>query len=186
MWVAPCVLAVAACDKREPAGEPAGRVNGAKTEARRATTPAAFCDVHPTAIGAPAFAWPALDATAPPATAGKWRWINVWATWCKPCLEEMPRLVRWRDKLGLDLVFVSVDESAAVIETFRKDHPATPPSLRLADPEQANTWFSQLGLEGNPPIPIHLFVDPAGKVRCARAGGVNEPDLAVIEQLLAE
>ena len=98
----------------------------------------------------------------------------------------MPRLQRWRDKLGLDLAFVSVDESAAVIETFREAHPATPSSLRLADPEQANTWFGQLGLDGNPPIPIHVFVDPGGKVRCARAGGVNEPDLAVIEKLLAE
>jgi thiol-disulfide isomerase/thioredoxin len=39
--------------------------------------------------------------------------INVWATWCEPCVEEFPDLLRLRraySDRGLDLVFVSVDD----------------------------------------------------------------------------
>ena len=38
--------------------------------------------------------------------------VNFWATWCKPCVEEFPRLVKlynnYKDR-GLDIVFISVD-----------------------------------------------------------------------------
>ena len=180
------IIAALGCDKKDaPAGEPAGRVNSAKTGQQRGTTPEAFCDVHRTAAAAPALAWPAAITSPPPAAPGKWRWINVWATWCKPCIEEMPRLAKWRDKLGVQLTFISVDESDDDIATYRKLHPETPESLRL-DQAKANEWFNQLGLEGTPPIPIHIFVDASNKVRCARAGGVNEPDLAVVEKLLTQ
>jgi thiol-disulfide isomerase/thioredoxin len=39
--------------------------------------------------------------------------VNVWATWCEPCREEMPELLRfWRDHRGdgLRLVMVSADD----------------------------------------------------------------------------
>lgn len=179
-------LLAAGCDKKDaPAGEPAGRVNAAKTGAKKGTTPEAFCDVYHPAASAPAFAWSAAIASPPPAAPAKWRWINVWATWCTPCIEEMPRLAKWRDKLGVQLTFVSVDESDADIAAYRKQQPATPETLRL-DQAKANEWFGQLGLDGSPPIPIHIFVDASNKLRCVRAGGVNEPDLAVVEKLLAE
>ena len=48
-----------------------------------------------------------------------------------------------------------------------------------------STWFRDLGLIGDPPIPIHVFVDATNHVRCARAGGVREQDYAVVEKLLA-
>ncbi|MCS6917429.1 MAG: TlpA disulfide reductase family protein [Chitinophagales bacterium] len=37
--------------------------------------------------------------------------VNFWATWCRPCLEEIPFLLEaWRRQPGMfDLVFVSVD-----------------------------------------------------------------------------
>ena len=180
------LLLAVGCDKKAaPSGEPAGRVNAAKTDKQRGTTPEAFCDVHHAAAAAPPFAWPAALASPPTATPGKWRWINIWATWCPPCIEEMPRLVKWRDKLGLQLTFISVDSTDEEIAAYRKLHPETPESLRL-DEKVANEWFAQLGLDGSPPIPIHIFVDSANKLRCARAGGVNEPDLAVVEKLLSQ
>lgn len=43
--------------------------------------------------------------------------VNFWATWCVPCVEEFPDLVRLRDKYqsrGLDLVTVSVDDAKDV------------------------------------------------------------------------
>mgnify|MGYP005818148553 CR=1 FL=1 len=43
--------------------------------------------------------------------------INLWATWCKPCVDEFPGLVRlyneYKDK-GFKIVFVSVDETSDI------------------------------------------------------------------------
>ncbi len=49
--------------------------------------------------------------------------INFWATWCPPCIDEMPsleRLHRALNEKGLEIVAVSVDDSLDEIETFRK------------------------------------------------------------------
>jgi thiol-disulfide isomerase/thioredoxin len=176
-------LALLGCEDSRPSGDPPSRVNAAKTTQQKGTSVESFCDVHATADKAAKLAWPALAEPAPkPATT--WRWINVWATWCKPCIEEMPRLAAWKKKLGNDLVFVSVDESADEIAGFKKSHPETPDSLRLADAKSQEAWFAQLGLQGAPPIPIHVFVDPQQRVRCVRAGGVRDQDYAIIEKLL--
>lgn len=185
-------LAAAGCEDRKPSAEdPPSRVNGAKTQTRQGATPEAFCDVYHRPGEGPTLQWPAMapaSGAAPPAGTG-WRWINVWATWCKPCVEEMPRLRAWREKLTaagkpFELAFVSVDDGDAEIAAFRKAHADAPPSMRLAEPDKYLRWFHDLGLTGEPPIPVHFVVDPSGHVRCARAGGVREQDYPVIEKLL--
>jgi thiol-disulfide isomerase/thioredoxin len=181
-----------ACDKKEGgSGEPPSRTNGAKVT-KKAVSTEAFCDVHFTGDQGPQMTVPevAMKEAIVPA-AGGWHWFNVWATWCKPCVEEMPRLIAWRDKLRaagkkLTVSFISVDESDAEVAAFRKDIKDAPASARLADPKGQEAWFKQLGLDGNPPIPIHVFVAPSGHIRCARAGSVREQDFAAIEALLAE
>jgi peroxiredoxin len=48
--------------------------------------------------------------------------LNFWATWCKPCEEEMPAMQRLQSALaaeGLALVAVSVDEEREPVEAFR-------------------------------------------------------------------
>jgi thiol-disulfide isomerase/thioredoxin len=139
-----------------------------------------FCDARPKV----AFSFPELAGEAPKAVSG-WRWINVWATWCKPCIEEMPRLVSWEKKLGtFSLQFLSVDESDEVIADYRKQHPETPAgSLRVNDPDSVETWFTSLGLDRGATIPVHIFVNPSGKVSCVRAGAVTTQNLAEVKEL---
>jgi thiol-disulfide isomerase/thioredoxin len=54
--------------------------------------------------------------------------LNVWATWCAPCLVEIPDLMRVEDKLAdlkVKLIGIAVDDpgrSVAQIETLRKRH----------------------------------------------------------------
>ena len=185
-------LALTACDKHEAAdGDPPSRINAAKV-AKKAVSTDAFCDVHFTGDRGPLMQLPEVAAKeAIVAAAGGWHWFNVWATWCKPCVEEMPRLLRWRDKLRgagkqLEVSFVSVDETDADVVGFRKEHAGAPASARLIATKDQEAWFKQMGLDGNPPIPIHVFVAPSGHIRCARAGSVREQDYPAIEALLAE
>ena len=183
------LLAVAcgACGKEAEAPPPASRVEGAKTTAVKAVDTAAFCDAHFAGDSGPALVVPPLAGGAALAPAKGWRWLNIWATWCKPCIEELPRIAKWRDKLPpLSFSLVSVDENDADIAAFAKAHPGTPETARLADPGKQTDWFKQLGLDAGSPIPIHVFVSPGGHIRCARAGGVREQDFAAIARLLSE
>jgi thiol-disulfide isomerase/thioredoxin len=167
-------------------------VEGAQVVGRKDASAAGFCDVHVADESGPMLTFPPLAGPPPAAAApGHWRWLNVWATWCKPCVEELPRLARWREKLAaaghpVDLAFVSVDESSGDITAFRTLHPEVPDSARLADSNKQGAWFTALGLDAASPIPIHVFVSPGGHIRCARAGSVSERDYAVIESLLGE
>jgi len=174
-----------ACDKQssEP---PASRTNGAKVTTSQVTVEE-LCDKHFPDDTGPLLKLPALvDGTLAPSST-TWRWINIWATWCKPCVEEMPRLVRSRDKLGkpVDLAFISVDEDPADIASHRADHPDTPPSPRPPDPKKMGQLFAPVGPHAPAPVPIHVFVRPSGHVACARAGSVRDRDLPAIKQLLA-
>jgi thiol-disulfide isomerase/thioredoxin len=181
-----------ACDGKsdKPAGEPPPRTNGAKVNTGHAATTEAFCDVHAGDERGATFRWPELAGAAAPAAAAGWRWVNVWATWCKPCIAEMPRLMARRNQLAaagkrIELTFVSVDDSDAEVAEFRRDHPDVPPSLRVAGAAQRGAWLHALGLSDGA-IPIHLFVSPANRLRCARAGEIREQDLGVVDRLLAE
>ena len=175
------IVLLVACDggKSEP---PQSRTNAAKV-AQKKTDVAAFCDKQWKAEDAKAFTTPDL-ASGKLAPSTKWRWVNLWATWCPPCVEEIPRLVKWQQKMGFALLLISADEQEADVETFRKAHPDTPPTLRLAKPD-TGAWLTQLGLDAGAPLPVHVFVDASNHVRCVRAGGVREQDLPMIEALLA-
>jgi thiol-disulfide isomerase/thioredoxin len=128
---------------------------------------------------------PAL-ATPAPTPSAHWRWVNVWATWCKPCVEEIPRLERWaaRHAGTVDLVLVSADSSDAEIAKFRSAHPGLPATARVADPDGLPTWLPTIGLDAGATIPIHILVDPSGRTRCVRAGGVGDDDLVAADALL--
>jgi thiol-disulfide isomerase/thioredoxin len=186
--IAALALSLLACEEKSANPAPmAGRVDAVKAQAKRGPTLEELCDKRYDAASAPAFVWPKL-AGAPPAAASGWRWINVWATWCKPCVEEMPRLRQWKERMGqrVDLQFLSIDESDEVVAAYRKQHPDAPAGVRLAEAAALPGFFKSLGLDEAAPIPIHVIVDGQGKTRCVRAGAVNDADMGAIERLVAE
>jgi thiol-disulfide isomerase/thioredoxin len=172
--------------RKEPAA--GGRVDAVQAGAQKKVTADEFCDTRTAEGVAPDLALPALAGGKAAPAKGTWRWINVWATWCKPCIEEMPQLVKWHKELGakgtpFDLVFVSVDDSDDVVTRFRERHPDAPDSVRFADPDALPKWLGAIGLGEQAPIPVHVFVDPDDKVRCVRAGGVKEKDLPAVRAI---
>ncbi len=96
--LAAALVTLAGCDEK-PAGPAASRFASVKKSTQASA--AAFCDKSYPASGdgARRFVPAALRpfGAAAPEKAKGWTWINVWATWCKPCVEEMNVLNRWRD-----------------------------------------------------------------------------------------
>lgn len=181
------ISAAAACDESAPAVVPS-RVVAVTGKSAAGPDLAGFCDRYSQDEGAPALVLPALETEGPPAAARP-RWVNVWATWCKPCVEEMPRLLAWQKRLAeqgkpLDLVFVSVDVSVDAINQFRAQHPEMPPSFHVANAEAFSAWLPQVGLSEGSPIPMHLYADARGTQRCVRAGAVAEADFSFVQTLV--
>ena len=65
----------------------------------------------------------ALDHLVPAeilcALRGKVVFVNFWATWCPPCREEIPDLIRLQDKYRDDVVILGISEDEAPPETVR-------------------------------------------------------------------
>lgn len=159
-----------------PAAEP--RVNAVMANTKKSSFDD-LCDLAPDP--AKPFTWPELAETAPP-SAATFRWVNVWATWCKPCVEELPLLARtfadWK-KQGqeVELTLVSVDADAQAAKDFIAERSGSPPTLQLKDATKAGAWLEQVGLASGASIPVHTVLDARGNLVCARAGGVSAAHL---------
>jgi len=84
---------------------------------------------------APPFKLPALAGGEVElgALKGRLRVVNFWATWCAPCVEEMPSLERLHRALageGLVVLGISVDEDETALRRFVSEHGVTFPVLR--------------------------------------------------------
>lgn len=69
--------------------------------------------------------------------------VNFWATWCPPCIEEMPALDRLHRKLheeGLTVVAISEDDSISLPTDFIEKTPVSFPVVHDAGHRVANTW----------------------------------------------
>ena len=90
---------------------------------------------------APDFSLPragAAESISLTAQRGRVVLLNFWATWCKPCLDEMPamqRLYKALDGEDFELLAVSVDRDAGAAQTFGERLGLTFPIL--LDPERA-------------------------------------------------
>ncbi|HEY7648420.1 MAG TPA: TlpA disulfide reductase family protein [Methylomirabilota bacterium] len=97
---------------------------------------------------------------------GKVVLINFWATWCPPCLEEMPALERlWhqqRDR-GFVLIAVSLDADRGVVKPFVAEHRLTFPIGLDAKLEVANLY-------GIRALPATFVVDRQGQVAALALG----------------
>lgn len=184
-------LSLAGCDDGGAAAGPAppGRVVAVQAKQSDEDPIDAFCDVKAGAGGGKAFALPeAVEGTAQAPT-GAARWVNVWATWCKPCVEEIPMLVEWQKRMqgegvAWNLQLLSVDQEASAVESFRAEHARVPPTLRLTDPEALAPFVGTLGLDSGAGLPIHVFVDASDKMRCVRAGAVVATDYDTVARIL--
>jgi peroxiredoxin len=98
---------------------------------------------------------------------GKVVLLNFWATWCKPCEDEMPAMERlYRALAGSDfeLVAVSVDEDEAVVDAFAKRLGLSFPILMDPTKEVAIAYqtfrFPESLLVGRDGVVLERYVGP--------------------------
>ena len=92
--------------------------------------------------------------------------INFWATWCPPCLEEMPALERlWRQHKdnGFVLVAVSLDSDPGLVGPFLAKH-------RLTFPVALDPKFEVANLYGVRALPATFVVDRLGNLAALALG----------------
>jgi len=84
--------------------------------------------------------------------------INIWATWCAPCREELPAMQRLADRAGGRLRVVGVDTGDAweAAASFGSDVKVTLPTLYDRD-------RTLVGALGRTALPVTIFLDGAGK-----------------------
>ena len=109
--------------------------------------------------------------------------VNYWATWCGPCWEETPGLVRLSRELGpRGLAVVGVALDAGGEEKVRKfvDDFHVPYPVALPEKESQMEY----GLEG---VPTSVLVDRNGRIAKTYVGAVRERDFKTdVETLLGE
>ncbi|BCY15346.1 hypothetical protein L3i22_104340 [Actinoplanes sp. L3-i22] len=97
--------------------------------------------------------------------------INVWATYCGPCREELPVVQRLADTGKLTVLGLDTGDSRQAAASFGSDHGVTMPTLY--DPDR--TAISRLGVVN---LPSTIFVDASGKTYVHRypmdAAGLTE------------
>ncbi len=111
--------------------------------------------------------------------------INLWATWCAPCVVEMPMLDTLADEMGDKLRVVTVSQDmrgAELVEPFFAER-----EFRNLEP-----WLdteNKLGFEFGGALPVTVLYDASGQELFRVAGGYHwdsEEARAAIEEAIAE
>jgi cytochrome c biogenesis protein CcmG/thiol:disulfide interchange protein DsbE len=111
---------------------------------------------------------------------GKWVLVNFFATWCVPCRQEHPDLVRFAElhrQLGdAEVVGVIYDDSESAVREYRQEEGGDWPMVVDPKGRVALDW----GVAG---VPESYVVTPDGRVAAKVVGGVR---MASLENLLAQ
>lgn len=107
--------------------------------------------------------------------------VNVWASWCDPCVRELPALAEVARRYDGRVGFVGVDyvDDLATARRWQADHELPYPSIADPGGELAGTL-------GFPYVPHTLVVDAGGTIRYRIYGETDAEELSgLLDELLA-
>lgn len=177
-WLCACVaaLALAACQRNEaPAPAPAPSAPAAAPQAGTPASPAPPVNQQPGAAARPALRVTTVDGKPFDLAQQRGRWVvvNYWATWCGPCLKEMPELSALDamrehvEVIGLDYE----DIAPADLRAFLQKHPVAYP-VAIVDVYDPPKDF-------DPPrgLPTTYLIAPDGRIAKHFLGPVTAKDI---------
>jgi len=111
---------------------------------------------------------------------GKIVLLNMWATWCRPCVEEFPYIItlynKYKDK-GLDVITISFDFEAPVAISFLEKQKADFTNF-LKNPQQdENDFINGIDEEWMGAIPATWLYDRNGGSQFFEMGRFNPEEL---------
>lgn len=95
--------------------------------------------------------------------------LNFWATWCGPCIEEIPTFSRWQRRFGdagLQVIGVSMDDDADDVRRFIAKH-GVPYPVVMGDAKLGELFGGIFGL------PQSFLIDAQGRIVYRSAGEAN-------------
>ncbi len=133
----------------------------------------------PASIGAEGYGWQLADPAGAVVALEAWRGrvvvLNLWATWCRPCITELPSLMALRDSLeGTDVVFAAV--SAESPETVRRFVRAR--RIDLPVYLERSPMPESLGVLA---LPTTLVIDREGRIVLHRRGAAEWNRSSVVQ-----
>jgi thiol-disulfide isomerase/thioredoxin len=105
--------------------------------------------------------------------------VNFWATWCPPCVKEMPSLQRaWEQLQGEDIAVLAINmgEQKEAVKRFIQQYPIDLPILLDKDFDMADAW-SVSGL------PTTYVVNPDGEIVFQAIGEREWDDPDLLEEI---
>lgn len=104
---------------------------------------------------------------------GKWVIVNFWATWCSPCIKEMPDISAFvaghKDVAAIGLAYEDTDK--AEVEAFAKAHPVAYPLAQVDVYKPPEDFDTPRGL------PKTYLIAPDGSVAKQFTGPITATDL---------
>jgi len=105
--------------------------------------------------------------------------LNFWATWCAPCVEELPSLVNLQQRMrnkGITVLAVSVDQDESLYRRFVQDHNVNLLTVRDANQTSNNLY-------GTFKFPETYIIDRNGVMRRKFIGAVDWATPEVVDFL---
>lgn len=141
--------------------------------------------VESTMIGQPlpAFALdPAFDGLPGASKAdftGKPKLLNIWASWCLPCIAEAPQLEALQ-KQGVEIIGIAIRDKPADVASFLAKHGN--PYLRIGSDRISDLQLA-IGSSG---VPETFVIDSKGVIRHQHIGDIRPEDVPVLLRELEE
>ena len=103
--------------------------------------------------------------------------VNFWATWCAPCVEEIPAFSRLQTEYGSRVKFlgIGIDTSTNITSFQQKVHPSYPLLVAGA----VGTDLAREFGDRSGGLPFTVVIGPGGEVRAVKLGRVDENALRV-------
>lgn len=107
--------------------------------------------------------------------------VNFWATWCAPCIKEMPSLQRAWEHLresNIEVIAINMGETQEDIMGFLEKRPVEFPLLLDTEMSQSAEWK----IKG---LPTTFIIDGAGQIVYTVIGDKEWDDPVILEQISA-